>query len=70
MNEKQAAITKSASSTYPPILIKIAPDLTKEQAQDIAQAALKYKVDGIIVSNTTISRPLRIKNSPEVFIKQ
>lgn len=39
-----------------PVLIKIAPDLTREELQDIAEAAKAVKIDGIIVSNTTTSR--------------
>ncbi|SCU96111.1 LAME_0F14928g1_1 [Lachancea meyersii CBS 8951] len=41
----------------PPILVKIAPDLTEPELLSIAEAAKKSKVDGIIVSNTTIQRP-------------
>ncbi|SCU98630.1 LAFA_0G19240g1_1 [Lachancea sp. 'fantastica'] len=41
----------------PPILVKIAPDLTEPELQSIAEASKKSKVDGIIVSNTTIQRP-------------
>ncbi|GFH07998.1 DHO_dh domain-containing protein, partial [Haematococcus lacustris] len=41
----------------PPLLIKIAPDLTDQDKQDIASVALKHQVDGLIVSNTTITRP-------------
>ncbi len=67
MAEKKRAEAAGKSATaYPPVLIKIAPDLTKAQAEDIAAAALKYKVDGIIVSNTTVSRPLRVHNEQEV----
>nr|WP_156453013.1 quinone-dependent dihydroorotate dehydrogenase [Pseudovibrio stylochi] len=40
-----------------PVLLKIAPDVTEEGLQDIAQVALELKVDGLIVSNTTITRP-------------
>ncbi|ELR17447.1 dihydroorotate oxidase [Acanthamoeba castellanii str. Neff] len=69
MAEKKRAEAASKSATaYPPVLIKIAPDLTKAQAEDIAAAALKYKVDGIIVSNTTVSRPLRVHNEQEETI--
>ena len=39
-----------------PILIKIAPDLNHEQLTSIAESALNYQIDGIIVTNTTISR--------------
>lgn len=40
-----------------PLFVKVAPDLCDEQIDDICEIALKYKVDGIIVSNTTIMRP-------------
>ncbi|MEN9883221.1 MAG: hypothetical protein RLZZ420_438 [Bacteroidota bacterium] len=39
-----------------PILLKIAPDLTSGQLQDIADLAAAIKLDGIVTSNTTISR--------------
>lgn len=39
-----------------PILLKIAPDLTNEQLDDVAALALEIKLDGLIASNTTISR--------------
>lgn len=41
----------------PPVLLKIAPDLTKADMANIAAAAVATKVDGIIVSNTTVARP-------------
>jgi dihydroorotate dehydrogenase len=41
----------------PPLLLKIAPDLTAEDVEDIAAAALVGGLDGLIVSNTTIARP-------------
>ncbi|KAG1679447.1 hypothetical protein FOA52_007739 [Chlamydomonas sp. UWO 241] len=49
----------------PPLLVKIAPDLTESDKQDIAAVATKLKVDGLIVSNTTISRPGDVANYPE-----
>ena len=39
-----------------PILLKIAPDLTDGQLQDIADLAAEIELDGIVSSNTTISR--------------
>lgn len=39
-----------------PILLKIAPDLSKEQIDDVIELALEIKLDGLVVSNTTISR--------------
>ena len=40
-----------------PLVVKIAPDLSKGDKKDIANVVLRYRVDGMIVSNTTISRP-------------
>eukprot|EP00511_Aplanochytrium_stocchinoi_P000377 CAMPEP_0204823502 /NCGR_PEP_ID=MMETSP1346-20131115/1577_1 /ASSEMBLY_ACC=CAM_ASM_000771 /TAXON_ID=215587 /ORGANISM="Aplanochytrium stocchinoi, Strain GSBS06" /LENGTH=387 /DNA_ID=CAMNT_0051950167 /DNA_START=151 /DNA_END=1314 /DNA_ORIENTATION=- len=40
-----------------PLLLKIAPDLTEEDKLDIADVVLVHKVDGLIVANTTVSRP-------------
>jgi len=39
-----------------PILLKIAPDLTREQVDDVIQLSLEINLDGLIVSNTTIER--------------
>ena len=39
-----------------PILLKIAPDLTQEQADDVIDLALEIKLDGLVATNTTISR--------------
>ena len=42
-----------------PVLLKIAPDLTLSDLDDIVGVARKRRVDGMIVGNTTISRPVR-----------
>lgn len=39
-----------------PILLKIAPDLTNEQLLDIIEIVATTKIDGVIATNTTISR--------------
>lgn len=39
------------------ILLKIAPDISLDALDAIAQTALRRKVDGLVVSNTTIARP-------------
>ncbi|XP_076585893.1 dihydroorotate dehydrogenase (quinone), mitochondrial isoform X2 [Chaetodon auriga] len=41
----------------PPVLVKIAPDLTAQDKQDIADVVTELRVDGLMVSNTTVSRP-------------
>jgi dihydroorotate dehydrogenase len=40
-----------------PLLVKIAPDLTLEEREDIAAVALAAGIDGLIVANTTVDRP-------------
>jgi dihydroorotate dehydrogenase len=40
-----------------PLLVKIAPDLTRAESEDIASVALGSGIDGLIVSNTTVDRP-------------
>jgi dihydroorotate dehydrogenase len=39
-----------------PILLKIAPDLTTEQLNDVAEIIAATRLDGVIATNTTISR--------------
>lgn len=48
----------------PPMLVKIAPDLSKQDLEDIAVVALALRVDGLIISNTTISRPDPVSKHP------
>jgi dihydroorotate dehydrogenase len=39
-----------------PILLKIAPDLTVEQLDDVIDLAMEIKLDGLVATNTTIDR--------------
>lgn len=49
--------TINATQVHPkPLLLKIAPDLTQEQIDDVIDLALEIKLDGLVASNTTISR--------------
>jgi dihydroorotate dehydrogenase len=41
---------------YVPLALKIAPDLTTEQVIEIADLLGKHEIDGVIATNTTISR--------------
>ena len=41
----------------PPLLVKIAPDLSETERGDVAATALQSGIDGMIVSNTTLARP-------------
>ncbi len=50
-----------------PILLKIAPDLTDEQLLDIIEIVATTKIDGVISTNTTISRTgLKSENKSEM----
>ncbi|ENU29865.1 dihydroorotate dehydrogenase [Acinetobacter sp. CIP-A165] len=41
---------------YVPLVLKVAPDLTPEDIDFIAAQLLKFKIDGLIVTNTTLGR--------------
>lgn len=44
-----------------PVLLKIAPDLSLAQLDDVVQVARSRRVDGMIVSNSTIARPSTLR---------
>ena len=47
------------NNTFPkprPIFLKIAPDLTDDQLNDIVEIVLQTKIAGVIATNTTIAR--------------
>nr|CAB3237603.1 dihydroorotate dehydrogenase (quinone), mitochondrial-like [Phallusia mammillata] len=46
----------------PPVLVKIAPDLSDDDKQDIAKVVLECNVEGLIVSNTTVRRPESLRS--------
>jgi dihydroorotate dehydrogenase len=48
---------RDAEGCRAPLLVKIAPDLTREARADVAAVALDTGIGGIIVSNTTVERP-------------
>ena len=47
---------RSQKTNYKPILLKIAPDLTNEQLDDVIDLSTEIKLDGLVATNTTISR--------------
>jgi dihydroorotate dehydrogenase len=46
----------AAAGRHVPLLVKIAPDLSDEDIDDVARLALDLRLDGIIATNTTVSR--------------
>lgn len=57
-----AEVKKSVGHPRPPILIKVAPDLTDDDKEDIAVAVPRWQVAGLIISNTTVARPEALKS--------
>ncbi|WP_151840696.1 quinone-dependent dihydroorotate dehydrogenase [Acinetobacter soli] len=41
---------------YVPLVLKVAPDLSREDIEFIAAQLITFKIDGLIVTNTTLSR--------------
>lgn len=58
----------TAKDSPKPLLLKIAPDLTQEQLDDIVSIAKEIKLDGLIATNTTIDRD-DLKTSSEKIEK-
>jgi dihydroorotate dehydrogenase len=58
--EARARMSRQAGTT--PVLIKIAPDLTLSELDDMVGAARKHRVDGMIVGNTTVRRPPTLRD--------
>ena len=48
---------KAAMPAGKPVFLKVAPDLEPADIDDIAASVIEHKVDALIVSNTTITRP-------------
>ena len=50
------AMINNGKAIAKPILLKIAPDLTQAQIDDVIALAAEVKLDGLVISNTTIDR--------------
>ncbi|MBF0249599.1 MAG: quinone-dependent dihydroorotate dehydrogenase [Alphaproteobacteria bacterium] len=62
LSRTKAALLDAAPGSAPPLLLKIAPDLTDEDKADIAAVSMDVGIDGLIVTNTTIARPDTLKS--------
>jgi dihydroorotate dehydrogenase len=54
---------RAASGLRPPLLVKIAPDLSPEERANIAEVALESGIDGLVIGNTTLARPAGLKSA-------
>lgn len=60
MTTRKAACTQR----IPALLVKLAPDLTESQQEELADTLMQAGVDGVILTNTTLDRP---ESLPESF---
>src|SRR5690606_30757893 len=74
MGERLAEIAGAAlaerdalgSGRRPPVLVKIAPDLSDGELAAVAEVALTTGVDGLIATNTTVTRPASLRSARAV----
>jgi dihydroorotate dehydrogenase len=52
----QLQLVNATKEKMKPIFLKIAPDLTPEQVNEVVDLAKEIRLEGLVVSNTTISR--------------
>ncbi|MEZ5995417.1 MAG: quinone-dependent dihydroorotate dehydrogenase [Hyphomonadaceae bacterium] len=57
---REARLALSAAHGARPLFLKVAPDLDETAVRDIAELALVYGLDALIVSNTTLQRPAHL----------
>ncbi|WP_217525361.1 quinone-dependent dihydroorotate dehydrogenase [Vibrio metschnikovii] len=57
LKQKQTVLAEQHNK-YVPLTLKIAPDLTDDELQQICQSLLKHNIDGVIATNTTLDRTL------------
>ena len=57
LRELLAAVRDARPAGGPPVFLKVAPDLGIDEPGQIVRAAIDHGIDGLIVSNTTVSRP-------------
>ena len=61
--KKEQSILADKYQKYVPLVVKIAPDLSSEEVAVIAQVLRELGMDGVIATNTTISR-VNVKGLP------
>ncbi len=54
--KKEQNTLAEQNGKYVPMVVKIAPDLTATEIADIAQCLINNNIDGVIATNTTLSR--------------
>ena len=62
----RSALDSSVQKNTPPLLLKIAPDLSDKDKVDIAEVIMSQGVDGLIATNTTIERPDTLRSADKI----
>ena len=62
LKQRQESLSEE-HGRYVPLALKIAPDLESDQILNIADALRRHRIDGVIATNTTISRD-RVAGDP------
>lgn len=57
MSAVRDELKRACGKHLPPVLVKLAPDLEDDEQQELAETALEAKIDGLILTNTTLARP-------------
>jgi len=57
LDDLLAAVMAARPAGGPPVFLKVAPDLEPGDIDDIAEVTATRRIDGLIVSNTTLGRP-------------
>lgn len=53
-NEQQQLAVRHGK--YVPLALKVAPDMAQDDIEDVATSLMQFEIDGVIATNTTISR--------------
>src|SRR5207253_5624586 len=62
LNELLKRVQDAIAAKPVPLLVKIAPDATDDDLDDIVAVCRDLRMDGIIVGNTTLSRPASLQS--------
>jgi len=66
VQHRRDALFRSLRRPAPPLLVKIAPDLTESEKDAIAGVVLDLKLDGLLISNTTVARPPELRSHNQI----
>ena len=56
---------QSRQKKYVPLLLKVAPDMSRENAEYMCEKIKEYELDGVIATNTTLDRPPNLVQNEE-----